>query len=155
MAPAHARADRALRKIAPAAFAADKDHPLMEEEIFGPFLPVLAFDEPGQALDFIRAGEKPLAFYLFTEDEGLASRALEEISSGGACVNDVILHAAAAAMPFGGVGASGTGSYHGKYGFDFFSNIKSVLHQSCAGDMTLRYPPFTGEKLALLRGGPA
>ncbi|MDR2075537.1 MAG: aldehyde dehydrogenase family protein [Desulfovibrio sp.] len=155
MAPARARADRRLRKIAPLAFAAEKDHPLMEEEIFGPFLPVLAFDQPEQALDFVRAGEKPLAFYLFTEDEALASRALERVSSGGACVNDVILYAAAAAMPFGGVGTSGMGRYHGKYGFDFFSNIKSVLHQSSTVDMPLRYPPFSGEKLALLRGGPA
>jgi aldehyde dehydrogenase (NAD+) len=152
MAPAQVRADRGLRRIAPVAFAAEEDHPLMREEIFGPFLPVLAFDEPERAFAFVRAGEKPLAFYVFTEDEDLAARALERVSSGGACVNDVILHAAAAALPFGGVGASGMGRYHGKHGFDFFSHIKSVLHQSSAGDMPLRYPPFSGEKLAFLRG---
>ena len=151
MLPAGARADRAARKIAPVAFRADRNHPAMREEIFGPLLPVIPYADPDEALSFIRNGEKPLAFYIFTEDKELAEKALATVSSGGACVNDVLLHAASAAMPFGGVGASGMGRYHGKYGFSFFSNVKSILEQSSAVDMPFRYPPYAEETLAMLR----
>ncbi|MDR1398144.1 MAG: aldehyde dehydrogenase family protein [Desulfarculales bacterium] len=146
-----ARADGKTLKIAPLVFLAGKEHPAMEEEIFGPLLPVIPYAAPQEALDYIRSREKPLAFYVFSENEEFAAQALAQISSGGACVNDVLMHAASAALPFGGVGASGMGRYHGKYGFDFFSNIRSVLHQSSDSDMPLRYPPFSGEKIKILQ----
>ncbi len=151
LAPENTPADRATRKIAPVAFKADRAHPAMEAEIFGPLLPVIPFMDEGEALDFIRFGEKPLAFYIFTQDEALARRALDLVSSGGACVNDVLLHAASAAMPFGGVGSSGMGRYHGKYGFSFFSNVKSVLEQSATVDAPFRYPPYGEETMGMLR----
>ena len=151
LAPANAAADRGSRKIAPVAFKADRSHPAMEAEIFGPLLPVIPFVDAGEALEYVRSGEKPLAFYIFTQDAALARRALELVSSGGACVNDVLLHAASAAMPFGGVGASGMGRYHGKYGFTFFSNVKSVLEQSATVDVPFRYPPYGEETMAMLR----
>jgi aldehyde dehydrogenase (NAD+) len=152
LAPAGTKTDQTTRKIAPAAFAADAGHPAMQEEIFGPLLPVLSFTDADAALESIRAGHKPLAFYLFTENSAFARHALSRVSSGGACVNDVVMHAASAAMPFGGVGESGMGRYHGRRGFEFFSNIKSVLHQSAAVDVPFRYPPFSEETLAALRG---
>ncbi|MDR1945912.1 MAG: aldehyde dehydrogenase family protein [Desulfovibrio sp.] len=152
MAPAGTRTDKAARKMAPTAFAADAGHPSMREEIFGPLLPVLSFNKAEDALESIRAQEKPLAFYVFTEDKAFARRALSRVSSGGACVNDVLLHAASADMPFGGVGGSGMGRYHGRRGFEFFSNIKSVLHQSTGVDALFRYPPFSPETMAMLRG---
>jgi aldehyde dehydrogenase (NAD+) len=152
MAPAGTKADRDARKIAPTAFAADAGHPAMREEIFGPLLPVLSFVEADAALESIRAGEKPLAFYVFTENPAFARHALSRVSSGGACVNDVLMHAASAAMPFGGVGGSGMGRYHGRQGFEFFSNIKSVLHQSGVVDAPFRYPPYSQETMNMLRG---
>jgi aldehyde dehydrogenase (NAD+) len=152
LAPAGTRADKTAHKIAPIAFAADAGHPAMREEIFGPLLPVLSFTNADAALESIRAGHKPLAFYVFTENAAFARHALSKVSSGGACVNDVLMHAASAAMPFGGVGESGMGRYHGRRGFEFFSNIKSVLHQSGTVDAPFRYPPFSEETLAALRG---
>jgi aldehyde dehydrogenase (NAD+) len=151
MLPEGARTDRAASKIAPVAFKAGKDHPAMNEEIFGPLLPVIPYSDPDEALSFVRNGERPLAFYIFTDNKALADKALTLVSSGGACVNDVLLHAASAEMPFGGVGTSGLGRYHGKYGFSFFSNVKSVLEQSSAVDMPFRYPPFGEETLTMLR----
>ena len=151
VAPPDIRADRAGRKIAPKAFRADAAHPAMQEEIFGPLLPVLPFSDPEEAVTLVRNREKPLAFYVFTEDKQFAAQALARVSSGGACVNDVLLHAASAEMPFGGVGASGMGQYHGKYGFAFFSHVKSVLEQTTDTDMPMRYPPYSDEVLAMLR----
>ncbi|MDR0827116.1 MAG: aldehyde dehydrogenase family protein [Desulfovibrio sp.] len=151
LAPANTPADRKTRKIAPVAFAADTKHPAMREEIFGPLLPVLSFDNMHEALDYIRSGEKPLAFYVFTENKRLANLALSRVSSGGACVNDVLLHAASAVLPFGGVGASGMGRYHDRQGFEFFSNIKSILRQSSSVDVPFRYPPFAEPTLEMLR----
>ncbi len=151
LAPENTRADRPARKIAPKAFKADRAHPAMEEEIFGPLLPVIPFSDAEETLRCIRSGEKPLAFYVFTRDQDFARRALTLVSSGGACVNDVLLHAASAAMPFGGVGGSGMGRYHGKYGFSFFSNVKSVLEQSATIDAPFRYPPYGEETMAMLR----
>ncbi len=144
-------ADRNLCKIAPTAFAATPGHPAMAEEIFGPLLPVLAYDDIDEAFRFVRGREKPLAFYLFTNDKALERRALAEIPFGGGCVNDVLLHVSAPDLPFGGVGASGMGRYHGKAGFDLFSNLKSVVHQRVRPDIPLRYPPFGERRLQLFR----
>ena len=133
-----------LRDVAP-------DSPLMQQEIFGPLLPVLEFDDlEAEVVPFISEREKPLALYYFGErrtGEALFGR----VDSGGGCVNDTIIHLATTHMGFGGVGESGMGSYHGKKSFDTFSHEKSVLKKSTRIDMPVRYMPYTPLKDRLLR----
>jgi aldehyde dehydrogenase (NAD+) len=144
-------ADRDLLKIAPCVLEAGPDDPVMREEIFGPLLPVLAYDHIEQALEHIRAHDKPLALYLFTGDKALQNRVLQSVPFGGGCINDTVVHASAHNLPFGGVGPSGMGRYHGKAGFDLFSNLKSVLRQTTLFDLPFRYPPYSPGKFALIR----
>lgn len=127
------------------------EHPLMKEEIFGPILPVLTFSELDAALDEIRKRPSPLALYLFTRDRRKAEKALERLPFGGGCVNDTILHLANRNMPFGGVGSSGLGSYHGESSFRTFSHYKSILTGSSLFDIPLRYPPHSSQKLRWLK----
>jgi aldehyde dehydrogenase (NAD+) len=115
---------------------------LMEEEIFGPILPVLAVDGPAEAAAFINARPKPLALYVFAEDEHRVDALLEQTSSGGVCVNQTLMHLLPADLPFGGVGDSGSGGYHGKAGFDAFSHHRSVLRKGTRPDVKLLYPPY-------------
>ncbi|MFC0522903.1 aldehyde dehydrogenase [Pontibacillus salicampi] len=122
------------------------DDPVMQEEIFGPILPVLTFDSLDEVVEKVRSKEKPLALYYFTEDEQRENTILEQIPFGGGCVNDTILHVANPHLPFGGVGPSGTGSYHGKASFDAFSHRKSIVHQTTKFDFSFRYP---GSKFGL------
>lgn len=119
------------------------DHKLMEEEIFGPLLPIIAYDELEEAVEFITNRPKPLALYLFTEDRAKKSYVLRNTSSGGACINDTITHMTTKWLPFGGVGDSGMGRYHGKASFDTFSNKKSVLEGGFTFDTKQKYPPYT------------
>jgi len=126
------------------------DSPLMTEEIFGPILPVITYDDFMEAVEIIRNREKPLALYLFTKDKNLESWVVNNLSYGGGCINDTIMHVANYHLPFGGVGASGIGSYHGKKGFETFSHTKSILRQTFAFDLPLRYPPYKN-KLNLLK----
>ena len=119
--------------------------PVMREEIFGPILPVIAFDSLDQAIEAVRRRPKPLALYLFTQDSQTEREVLTRLSFGGGCVNDTLMHLVSTKLPFGGVGASGMGRYHGKYGFDTFSHDKSVVHKSCGVDVPLRYPPYRGK----------
>jgi aldehyde dehydrogenase (NAD+) len=123
---------------------------LMEEEIFGPILPVLAVDGPAEAAAFINARPKPLALYVFAEDEHRVDALLEQTSSGGVCVNQTLMHLLPADLPFGGVGDSGSGGYHGKAGFDAFSHHRSVLRKATRPDLKLLYPPYSklAERLA-------
>lgn len=121
------------------AFASSK---AMEDEIFGPIIPVVAYRNLDEALGFVTAREKPLALYVFSTDTGVTERVLTETSSGGAVVNDVVLHLVNHNLPFGGVGKSGMGSYHGKRSFDSFSHIKSVLKKTNSFDAPGRYPPY-------------
>jgi aldehyde dehydrogenase (NAD+) len=144
-------ADRALLKIAPCVLDASPDDPVMREEIFGPLLPVLAYDHIEQALDHIRAHDKPLALYLFTGNKALQDRVLQSVPFGGGCINDTIVHACSPNLPFGGVGPSGMGRYHGKAGFEMFSNLKSVLRQTTLFDLPFRYPPYGPGRFALFR----
>lgn len=144
-------ADRDRLKIAPCVLDATPGDAVMHEEIFGPLLPVLTYDQTDEALEFIRSRPKPLALYLFTGDRALRERVIKTVPFGGGCVNDVVLHAGSHNLPFGGVGASGMGRYHGRAGFDLFSNPKSVVHQKTWPDVPLRYPPFSPRRLALLR----
>ena len=127
------------------------EHPLMEEEIFGPILPVLTFSELDSALEEIKRRPPPLAFYLFTRDRRKAEKALERLPFGGGCFNDTILHLANSNMPFGGVGSSGLGSYHGESSFRTFSHYKSILIGSSLLDNPFRYPPYSSSKLRWLK----
>lgn len=126
------------------------DSPVMEEEIFGPLLPVLTFKNIREAEAFVKKREKPLALYLFTRNKNTERRLLHTLSFGGGCINDTIIHLATSRMGFGGVGNSGMGSYHGKQSFDTFSHQKSLVKKSCRIDLPVRYPPYTRGKEWLL-----
>lgn len=117
---------------------------VMQEEIFGPLLPILPFTDIRKVLREIAVKEKPLAFYIFSNDKAMIKKAHEEISFGGGCVNDVIVHLASTDMGFGGVGESGMGAYHGKTGFDTFSHHKSILDKKNFIDLPFRNQPYTG-----------
>jgi aldehyde dehydrogenase (NAD+) len=126
------------------------DAPIMQEEIFGPILPIITYTEITEAIAFINSRPKPLALYLFTQNKILQMRILQETSSGGVCINDTVMHCGVPSLPFGGVGDSGIGSYHGKASFDTFSHNKSVLENSFLFDLKWRYAPYKG-KLAFLK----
>jgi acyl-CoA reductase-like NAD-dependent aldehyde dehydrogenase len=126
------------------------DDPLMQEEIFGPILPVLTYERIEEAIAFVNDRPKPLALYLFSKNSRLQKQVLRETSSGNACINDTIMQVGVSGMPFGGVGDSGMGSYHGKAGFDAFSHYKSVLFKPFWLDIPLRYAPYAG-KLDLIK----
>ena len=127
------------------------DDAVMQEEIFGPVLPVIAYDSLDEAVDFIRSREHPLALYLFSEDKRTQERFLQSVAFGGGCINDTIIHLATSRMGFGGVGGSGMGSYHGKRSFDTFSHEKSIVSKSTWMDMPVRYMPYSPVKDKLLR----
>ena len=139
------------RRIEPTLVAVDSlDDPLMQEELFGPVLPVITVSGLEQALSQVRLRPKPLALYLFSRSRSAQQRTLEASSSGGVCFNDVVLQAGTPDLPFGGVGESGMGRYHGQAGFDTFSHLRSVLARPFALDLPFRYPPYAG-KLPLVR----
>ena len=117
-------------------------HPSMQAEIFGPILPVLEYDNLSEAIEKINDRPKPLALYLFSTNQNSIDRVLKETSFGGGCVNDTLIHFATPYLPFGGVGTSGMGSYHGKFGFDTFSHRKSVMKNTVRFDFPFRYPTF-------------
>lgn len=127
------------------------DHPVMQEEIFGPILPVMIYRDLQTVMDAINQQGKPLAFYVFSKNKSLQDLLILNCSFGGACINDCIVHLANPDLPFGGVGESGMGAYHGKASFDIFSHKKSVLRKPFWGDATMRYPPYTSSKMKLLR----
>ena len=117
------------------------DAPVMQEEIFGPILPVREMDQLDEALALLRDRPTPLALYLFTQDRAVHEQVLAKTQSGGVCINDTISHMIGKRLPFGGVGASGTGSYHGKASFDGFTHYRSVMRRSFRLDSRVRYPP--------------
>jgi len=119
-----------------------RDDPVMKEEIFGPVLPVMQFDTIDEAVDLVNAMPRPLALYVFTRSRTTADRVLDSTSSGGAVVNDTVIHVGNPDLPFGGIGDSGMGTYHGKSGFETFSHMKSVLRKSRYLDAPFRYPPY-------------
>jgi aldehyde dehydrogenase (NAD+) len=137
-------------------FSFNVSHPekssLMEAEIFGPFLPILPIDNIGEGLAYISRHDKPLALYLFTNDKAVVERVIKGTTSGGLCINDVIMHTQLNTLPFGGVGPSGLGQYHGKATFDTFSHLKSVQWTGQGGEWlnASRYPPLTPAKLSFL-----
>jgi aldehyde dehydrogenase (NAD+) len=143
--------DPSRRRIAPALVAVENaDDPLMQEELFGPLLPIQAVSDLSQACREIRRRPKPLALYLFSRDRQAQQQVLRETSSGGVCFNDVVMQAGSSQLPFGGVGESGMGAYHGEAGFLTFSHLRSVLRRPFWLDVPLRYPPYAG-KLELVK----
>lgn len=124
---------------------------IMQEEIFGPLLPVIEFENLNEATAQILKYSKPLALYLFTNDKKSEEYVLNKASFGGGCINDTIVHLATPYLPFGGVGESGMGSYHGRTSFDIFSHKKSILKKSSRIDLPLRYPPYKKSVLGLVK----
>ena len=127
------------------------ESPIMQEEIFGPIFPVLTYSTPEQLEKIIKNFEKPLAFYLFTQNPGMKEWALRTFPFGGGCINNTIVHLSTSHMPFGGVGFSGMGGYHGKAGFETFSHRKSVVDSCNHPDIPLRYQPYADWKDRLIR----
>ncbi len=145
------RYERAVRKIAPTVLTGvPDDSPVMREEIFGPILPVRAYATAEEAMAFVRAQPKPLSLYLFTADMASARRVMRDAAFGGGCVNDCAMHLTNPRLPFGGVGESGMGAYHGKAGFQCFSREKAVLYASRKVDPAIRYAPRAG-RLSLFK----
>lgn len=129
----------------------DWDDPIMQEEIFGPILPVLTFETIDQAINKVNSRPHPLAFYLFADDKKTIRKVLDQCSFGGGCVNDTIVHMTTCHMGFGGVGASGMGAYHGKVGFDTFSHLKSIVDKKTWLDLPMRYQPYSPLKEKIIR----
>ena len=127
------------------------DDKVMQEEIFGPVLPVMAYEDLDEVIRQIKERPKPLALYLFTQDERIKEKVLQEVSFGGGCVNEAVMHIANGDLPFGGVGDSGIGNYHGEAGFRAFSHFKSILDKEVTPDPDVKYSPHTEEKLKLLK----
>jgi aldehyde dehydrogenase (NAD+) len=126
------------------------EDPIMADEIFGPILPIIAYDDLDLAIHRINERPKPLALYLFTENRGIQDTVIKKISFGGGCINDTLSHVASPHIPFGGVGASGIGAYHGKNSFDIFSHHKSVMKRTTKFSIPLAFPPY-GERIHLLK----
>ncbi|MCZ7525430.1 MAG: aldehyde dehydrogenase family protein [Acidimicrobiia bacterium] len=144
--------DAAERYIAPTVLRDVKpEDPVMQEEIFGPILPVLTVPDVDAAIHFVNERDKPLALYVFSEQSSVTERVVERTSSGGVCVNATLYHLTLPSLPFGGVGPSGMGAYHGRATFETFSHRKSVLVKSTRFDPKVAYPPYTALKKKLMR----
>ncbi len=124
---------------------------VMEDEIFGPILPVLTYENIDSAISFIKSKPKPLALYLFSESKTLRKKVLNEVSSGGSSVNEVMMHFANDNLPFGGVGNSGMGNYHGEAGFKTFSHYKSVIQKPTLFELPLKYFPYRNWKFSMIK----
>ncbi len=127
------------------------EYPVMQEEIFGPILPVMTYENTGQAIEFINSREKPLAMYIFSSDTKEIRNILNSTSAGGGCINDTIIHIANSHLPFGGVGNSGMGKYHGKFSFDTFSNHRAVVKSSSLIDIPVKYAPYSKWKQRIIK----
>lgn len=146
------RRDETTWKIAPTIFPnATFDSEIMKDEIFGPIIPIVAYFDINDALNELKNRPKPLACYIFTKNKKFADKILNELSFGGGCVNDCIMHLANDNIPFGGVGESGMGHYHGYYSFQTFSHEKAILKNTGILDIPHRFPPYTKEKLKFIR----
>ena len=144
--------DQATKYLAPTVVVdPDLESNLMTEEIFGPVLPIVSVVSVDEAIEFVNARPKPLALYVFTQSSTTADLLLRRTSSGGACVNHAVVHILPDGLPFGGVGPSGMGAYHGRTGFDAFSHHKSVVRKKTRPDMPLLYAPYGGWKERIVR----
>lgn len=124
--------------------------PVMEREIFGPIFPILPFENLDEVIRLVNSKDKPLAIYYFSEDKNKIEKVLNSTSSGGVTINDTLVHVSSSYLPFGGVGNSGMGEYHGKYSFDLFSNKKGVMNRKTFLDLKIRYAPFQN-KLTIVK----
>jgi aldehyde dehydrogenase (NAD+) len=143
--------DRDQLFISPTIAIANHESAIMQEEIFGPILPILEFKELSGMIGYISENPKPLALYLFTKNSDVIEEVIHSTFSGGLCINDTIMHMPMPELPFGGVGASGMGSYHGEFSFKTFTHAKGVLRKSFWFDVPIRYPPYTKRKAWWLR----
>jgi len=140
------------RKIEPTIFPdVYFDHEIMKDEIFGPLLPIIEYDDIDKIIDIIKEREKPLACYIFSQRKENADYIINSLSYGGGCVNDTIMQLANSHIPFGGVGNSGMGSYHGKHGFDLLSHKKGIVKNKKIFDLPFRYAPFDLKKLKIFK----
>lgn len=128
----------------------DWEDPIMQEEIFGPILPIMEYSNLDEVIEAVNSHPKPLALYLFSDNKEVQQKIIEKTSSGGVCINAPTYHQVSSLLPFGGVGDSGMGNYHGKFSFDTFSHKKAVVIKSFFPDLKIMYPPYKG-KLKLLR----
>ena len=143
--------DEATRYVAPTIIKDVKiGDPIMQEEIFGPILPVIDFEKFEEVYDIIEQNPKPLATYIFSKNKKLVNEFLRRTRSGNAAVNETVMQIASPYLPYGGVGSSGMGRYHGKKSFETFSNMRSVLVKSNLLDIWLRYPPYSKFKTAII-----
>ena len=142
--------DEDSKYISPTIFHAKLNDPIMKDEIFGPLLPIIEVKSKEEARSIITSKEKPLAFYIFTEIVSEARKFIDSINFGGGVINDTLIHIANDKMPFGGVGHSGLGGYHGEYSFKTFSHAKSIITRKTVFDILVRYPPYFG-KLKIVR----
>lgn len=140
------------RKIEPTIFPdVDFNHEIMRDEIFGPLLPIIEYDDIDKVINIIKEREKPLACYIFSQRKEKADHIINSLSYGGGCVNDTIMQLANSHVPFGGVGNSGMGSYHGKHGFDLLSHKKGIVKNKTIFDLPFRYAPFDLKKLNIFK----
>ena len=143
--------DVEARYIAPTIIDAVKpDDPVMQEEIFGPILPVMEFNDLSEVTDYVNSHPKPLAFYYFSDSRSKQKEMLRTTSSGGGCINEVLMHIANDRLPFGGVGNSGIGHYHGKYSYEVFSHARSIMKKANFIDIPIRYAPYNN-KIKLIK----
>jgi acyl-CoA reductase-like NAD-dependent aldehyde dehydrogenase len=137
------KTDRDDKYIAPTFLeGVSLDDAVMQEEIFGPVLPIIEYESIDEAIRFVKQFEKPLALYVFSENNRIQERVLRELPCGGGCVNETVMHVGQLKLPFGGVGESGIGAYHGQSSFDTFSHYKNILKKSTLSDMPIKYPPY-------------
>ncbi|MCC6516089.1 MAG: aldehyde dehydrogenase family protein, partial [Chitinophagales bacterium] len=127
------------------------DDEVMNEEIFGPILPIIEYEKLDDAIKFVNSRNKPLALYIYSDDKMYQERILNETSSGNASINECLMHVGQFELPFGGVGESGIGAYHGKLSFDTFSHLKGILKKSTLSDLKQRFPPYTTSGTNIIR----
>jgi acyl-CoA reductase-like NAD-dependent aldehyde dehydrogenase len=145
------QSDEQKLRIAPTILAdPNLDSPLMNDEIFGPLLPIIPYQNLEEAVQFVQNKPNPLALYIFSSDKTFQQAIRDQVQAGGVTINDTLMHFTNSSLPFGGIGASGFGNYHGKAGFDAFSHQQSVMKRATWIDVPVRYPPY-GQKIKLLK----
>lgn len=146
------KADEVSLKIEPTVLAnVTQDDAVMGEEIFGPVLPIMTYKDKSEVFDYVSSHDSPLALYVFSSDKRFIKSVTRDLGFGGGCVNDVVIHLATSAMPFGGFGASGMGGYHGEVGFDTFTHYKSIVDKKTFIDLPMRYRPYKKGNVKLIK----